>query len=434
MKTNISGFPEYLPSEQLAFNSIIRTIESIYQTYGYVPLETAAVERIDTLTSKGIDSKEVYALRRLNAQGDEGDKDIALRFDLTVPMARYVAQNYGSLNFPYRRYQCQPVWRGERPQLGRYRQFHQFDLDVVAENTLPLTADAEVIAAAWTALKTIIPPGKKFRMKLNNRKFLQGMLECFGFSNSSEQYIAIKIIDDYEKVNLETTLQKLKELNPKADGNGLISYLIKPNEEETSKLNLPKLGQEGLTELLTVKALVKELLNISTQEDADSIIFDFKIARGLDYYTGTVIETTLLDAPELGSICSGGRYDNLAASLSDRNLPGVGLSIGISRLAAWLMDQPPYNSMPATPAQLIVLGAAAPALCQHIRKAGIACELALGDKSPGQHFMAAEKRGIKFGIVAESPDFATIRTFATRQQAQVEATGIIPYLQTLLTQ
>lgn len=425
MKTHISGFPEYLPSEQLAFNTIIHTITGIYQNYGYVPLETAAVERIDTLTSKGIDSKEVYALRRLNAQGDDGDKDIALRFDLTVPMARYVAQNFADLTFPFRRYQCQPVWRGERAQKGRYRQFHQFDLDVVGDGSLPIVADAEVIAAAHDALVAILPQGTPFTMRVNNRKLLTGLVQGAGYAEGEQTYAAIKVIDDLEKIRDEEARERLAAINPQASVQKLI------DQTRTTNLNdltgLTPLAQQGVAELKEVLQTLDSLTG-----GTSNIVADLAIARGLDYYTGTVLETKLHAAPELGSICSGGRYDNLAASLSERNLPGVGLSIGISRLAAWLMDQPPYNSMPATPASIIVIGAAAPALCQQIRKAGLACELGLGDKSAGQHFMGADKRGIKYGIVAESADKATIRTFSTRQQAEVEAAGIVPYLQTLL--
>ncbi|TKW61303.1 MAG: histidine--tRNA ligase [Blastochloris viridis] len=425
MKTNISGFPEYLPSEQLAFNTIIHTITGIYQNYGYVPLETAAVERIDTLTSKGIDSKEVYALRRLNAQGDDGDKDIALRFDLTVPMARYVAQNFGDLSFPFRRYQCQPVWRGERAQKGRYRQFHQFDLDVIGDGTLPIVADAEVIAAAHDALVAVLPEGTPFTMRVNNRKLLTGLVQGAGYTADEQVYAAIKVIDDLEKIRDEDARERLAAINPSANVQKLIDQTRTANLNELT--GLTDLAQQGLSELKEVLSTLDGLTG-----GTSNIVADLSIARGLDYYTGTVVETKLHTAPELGSVCSGGRYDNLAASLSERNLPGVGLSIGISRLAAWLMDQPPYNSMPATPASIIVIGAAAPALCQQIRKAGLACELGLGEKSAGQHFMAADKRGIKYGIVAETPEKATIRTFSTRQQAEVEAAGVVPYLQTLL--
>ncbi|RYG86071.1 MAG: histidine--tRNA ligase, partial [Alphaproteobacteria bacterium] len=335
MRTNISGFPEYTPSEQLAFDAITSKIRHVYESFGYVPLETAAVERIETLTSKGIDSKEVYALRRLNAQGDDGDKDIALRFDLTVPLARYVAQNYSSLTFPFRRYQCQPVWRGERAQKGRYRQFHQFDLDVIADGKLPLEADAEILAAANTALTAVLPQGTAFTMRINNRKLLTGLVEGAGYAGD-DVYKAIKVIDDLEKVTREETINRLKAINTQAK----VEALLEAFDWDFQELqNLTPLAQEGKKELVSVLNTIKSLLPNTT-----NIVADLTIARGLDYYTGTVAETRLHAAPELGSICSGGRYDNLTASLSDRNLPGVGVSIGVSRLAAWLMDQPPYNS------------------------------------------------------------------------------------------
>ncbi|RYG60619.1 MAG: histidine--tRNA ligase, partial [Alphaproteobacteria bacterium] len=336
MRTNISGFPEYTPSEQLAFDAITSKIRHVYESFGYVPLETAAVERIDTLTSKGIDSKEVYALRRLNAQGDDGDKDIALRFDLTVPLARYVAQNYSSLTFPFRRYQCQPVWRGERAQKGRYRQFHQFDLDIIADGKLPLEADAEILAAANTALTAVLPQGTAFTMRINNRKLLTGLVEGAGYAGD-DVYKAIKVIDDLEKVSAEEAVKRLTEINGSANVQALLTHIKTTDFSTLTSLN--DMAQEGLTELQAVLATLNQLLPNST-----TLVADLTIARGLDYYTGTVAETRLHAAPELGSICSGGRYDNLTASLSDRNLPGVGVSIGVSRLAAWLMDQPPYNS------------------------------------------------------------------------------------------
>lgn len=404
MRTNISGFPEYTPSEQLAFDAITAKIRHVYESFGYVPLETAAVERIETLTSKGIDSKEVYALRRLNAQGDDGDKDIALRFDLTVPLARYVAQNYSSLTFPFRRYQCQPVWRGERAQKGRYRQFHQFDLDIIADGKLPVEADAEIIAAANMAITAVLPAGAAFTMRVNNRKLLTGLVEGAGYAGE-EVYKAIKVIDDIEKVTPEEAIERLIAINEKANVRTLLTQIKKTDLTTLTGLNA--LAQEGLTELQTVLATVSALLPNTT-----SIAADLTIARGLDYYTGTVVETRLHAAPELGSICSGGRYDNLTASLSDRNLPGVGVSIGVSRLAAWLMEQAPYNAMPATTAKLIVTGPNAATACQALRAEGIACELALGDKSAGQHFQNAQKRGINYGLVAEEK--LTLRPFNDR--------------------
>ncbi len=424
MRTNISGFPEYTPSEQLAFDAITAKIRTVYESFGYVPLETAAVERIETLTSKGIDSKEVYALRRLNAQGDDGDKDIALRFDLTVPLARYVAQNYGSLTFPYRRYQCQPVWRGERPQFGRYRQFHQFDLDVIADGKLDLAADAEILAAANQALTTILPQGTAFTMRINNRKLLTGLVEGAGYTGE-EVYKAIKVIDDLEKVSPEEAFARLATINSTAAVDTLLTQIR--TKDLTTLTGLNAQAQEGLQELQTVLATVAQLV-----PNNHTIVADLTIARGLDYYTGTVAETRLHAAPELGSICSGGRYDNLTASLSERNLPGVGISIGISRLAAWLMEQAPYNAMPATTAKVIVTGPNAASACQQLRAQGIACELALGDKSAGQHFQNAQKRGIEYGLVAEETKYS-LRIFATRAQDDYTLPELIPHLQRLFS-
>jgi histidyl-tRNA synthetase len=395
-KTNISGFPEYLPAEQLAFNSIVAKVTQVYQSFGFVPLETAAVERIDTLTSKGIDSKEVYALRRLNAQGDEGDKDIALRFDLTVPLARYVAQNYADLTFPFRRYQVQPVWRGERAQKGRYRQFHQFDIDTIGDATLPIAADAEILAAANLALTAILPAGTQFTMRVNNRQYLQNLCQKWGYS----AYEAIKIIDNLEKIPEAQAVQELATLNPAADGKKFITQL-KANQIDTSI--------EGAEQLQIVLTLTQQMLG-----GKGEVVADLTIARGLDYYTGTVVETRLESAPELGSICSGGRYDNLTESLSDRKLPGVGISIGLSRLAVWLMDQEPYKSTPASTASAIVTGPEAATAAAALRAAGLNVELALGDKSAGQHFQNAAKRGLQYGIVAENGTL-TLRPFATRQ-------------------
>ncbi|PZP39914.1 MAG: histidine--tRNA ligase [Pseudomonas fluorescens] len=422
----ISGFPEYLPAQQLAFDDITGKIAHIYKSFGYVPLETAAVERIDTLVSKGVDSKEVYALRRLNAaDGDDGSKELALRFDLTVPLARYVAQNYSSLVFPFRRYQVQPVWRGERPQYGRYRQFHQFDLDVIGDGALPIEADAEVIAAAHSALMAVLPTGAEFTMRVNNRKLLLGLVEGAGFSAGDEVYKAVKVIDDLEKVSAEEARSKLVAINGGAQVDELLATLKAGKVDGLTGLNAT--AAEGAEELKTVMTTVRALTG-----NAANIVIDMTIARGLDYYTGTVLETKLHAAPELGSICSGGRYDNLTASLADRNLPGVGLSIGISRLSAWLMQQPPYSTLGATTAKVIVTGPAAASLCQTLRAEGIPCELALGDKSAGQHFMNAQKRGIAYGIVAENIEKAVVRTFADRSQTELDTHALVPYLQTLL--
>jgi len=404
-KTNISGFPEYLPQQQLAFNAIVGKIAHVYQSFGFAPLETAAVERVETLTSKGIDSKEVYALRRLNAEGESGDKDIALRFDLTVPLARYVAQNYSELTFPFRRYQVQPVWRGERAQKGRYRQFHQFDIDTVADGTLPLAADAEILAAAYTALSAILPKGGKFTMRINNRKLLQGLVELAGYTTPEQNYQAIKVVDDLEKIPLAEAKKRLAAVNPKAEGATLLNWLTQDRLENLT--GLTGKAAEGLEELRQVLALAQTMAGKKA-----SIVADLTIARGLDYYTGTVMETRLEDAPELGSICSGGRYDNLTESLSNRKLPGVGISIGLSRLAVWLMDQEPYKSQAAATAQVLVACQNEELLPQYtrlaaqLRKEGVRVEQALSAQKLGTQLKNADKRGIRWAVIANDEEIA----------------------------
>lgn len=403
----ISGFPEYLPAQQRAFDAITTKIRQAYESFGYTSLETAAVERTETLVSKGIDAKEVYGLRRLAAGDDDttGAKELALRFDLTVPTARYVAQNYGQLVFPFRRHQIQPVWRGERPQKGRYRQFHQCDIDYIADGAgnLPLAADAEILACAFTALAVL---GIKFTMRVNNRKLLNGLFAQAGIAEENRT-AAIKIIDDIEKQPREVTLAKLQALTPKAKD--LLDVLM-----QKATVVVDDHTREGWEELQSVLAMTQAMLS----HEMKQIVPDYTIARGLDYYTGTVVETTLHDAPELGSICSGGRYENLAESLSDRALPGVGISIGLGRLGMWLVEQAPWKDYAATPAHMYVaygLGNVAGKL----RVAGLNVEVGLEDKPLGKQLMQAEKRGLTQAVVATAGETLTLRTFNTRTDEQV---------------
>lgn len=408
----ISGFPEYLPAQQRAFDAIVARIRAAYEQFGYTALETAVVERTDTLLAKGIDAKEVYGLRRLAAgEGEDGAKELALRFDLTVPTARYVAQNYGQLVFPFRRHQIQPVWRGERPQAGRYRQFHQCDIDYIADGAgaLPLAADAEILACAYTALKGL---GLKFTMRVNNRKLLNGLFAQAGIATPEARYAALKIIDDLEKQPREISLEKLAALTPKAAN--VLDVLTGKAEVVVDDFT-----REGWDELQAVLAQAKA----GVADKEVGIKADYTIARGLDYYTGTVVETVLHDAPELGSICSGGRYENLAENLSERALPGVGISIGISRLATWLMTQNPWQDMAATCAEVYVaygLGEVAAKL----RAVGLKVEEGLDDKPLGKQLMNAEKRGLRMAIVGVEGEMMTLRTFATRADAQCDAAAV----------
>ena len=421
----VSGFPEYLPAQQRGFASMVDKVRAVYEGFGFTPLETAAVERIETLTSKGIDAKEVYGLRRLAAE-DGGDKELALRFDLTVPLARYVVQNQGALAFPFRRYQVQPVWRGERAQAGRYRQFYQFDIDTIGDGSLPLAADAEVLAAAAAALDAL--GVGDFTMRLNNRKLLEGVLR---WAKAKDVKAAIKAVDDAEKVGWDVTEDLLVDkAGIAADVAPRLCRFLRKGEADSLEIpvgELDEAGREGMKELVEVLRLAHAMLPEALR---GRIVADFAIARGLDYYTGTVVETRLHAAPELGSICSGGRYENLTESLGKKKMPGVGISIGLSRLCAWLLGQPGYAGLAATPAKALVgakdgatLGDAA-RVAAALRAAGVAVEMALEADNIGKQFMRAEARGMAFGVTVGKDGKVSLKTFATRAEEPLDVAAI----------
>jgi histidyl-tRNA synthetase len=409
-----SGFPEYTPAQQRAFDWATTTIKGVYESFGFTPLETAAVEKLSTLESKGISAKEVYGIRRLNvAEGEDGGKDLALRFDLTVPTARYVVDNVGQLVFPFRRYQVQPVWRGERAQAGRYRQFYQFDIDTIGDGALPLAADAEIIAAGYSALRAL--GIDRFTIHLNSREFLVGMLDEYSFTDIPA---AIKVLDDYEKVGEEITLEKLSGLTQPKLANDFMASIKAIIKTMNTRL-LSQKSRDSVEKILALCDILEAMLG--KEVVAQYIRFNPLIARGLDYYTGTVVETKLEDAPELGSIMSGGRYEDLAASLGKKKMPGVGISIGISRLMTYLLGLPDYQ-MAATPADVLVAvadEAALPqmaAVAQKLRAVGVKVELAFPGKGLGQQLQTAEKRGLKWAVTGIEGNSVKLREFASRKE------------------
>lgn len=424
----VSGFPEYLPRQQRAFALAVDRIRGVYEHFGFTPLETAAVERAETLLAKGIEAKEVYGLRRMAAE-DGGDKELALRFDLTVPLARYVVQNQNDLVFPFRRYQVQPVWRGERAQAGRYRQFYQFDIDTIGDGALPLAADAEVLAAGAAALEEL--GVSDFTLRVNNRKLLSGLLRWAEITGDN-QMLAIKVIDDAEKVGWEKTQAALAAL-----GTPLAAPLVQVLRATEplrvlQEVELDDDGRAGAVELATVLELARGMGTPSTRIRAD-----LTIARGLDYYTGTVVETRLHAAPELGSIMSGGRYDNLAANLGKKAMPGVGISIGISRLCSWLLAQEPYASVAASPAT-VLLACQDEALLGHyalvagqLRQAGVAVEQAFGGKLATQ-LKNADKRGLRYALIIGQQEkdsgTAMLKDLTTGTQESVTVAEVVKQL------
>ncbi|WP_235075682.1 histidine--tRNA ligase [Holospora undulata] len=401
--TNISGFPEFLPKEQIAFNKVIEKIKEQFELYGFIPLDTPAVERVATLLAKGNDS-EIYGLHRL--AGDEGAKEkaLALRFDLTVPLARYVAQHYGQITFPYRRYHIAPVWRGERPQAGRYRQFYQCDIDVVSVGELPLIYDAETLSIIYNVFKAI--GVERFIIKINNRFLLTGMIKSFGVLESSVDLV-MRTIDKAEKISKDALDNELRNYGISQINTEVLSGLIAKrltNKEWIEYLESIGSNEEFFKGVEELKKVMKFLKDFGVQDQYIQI--DPTLARGLNYYTGTVSETRLVDFPELGSVCGGGRYENLVGSFSNKRFPGVGFSIGVSRLIPKLIEFGVIHANQETTATVLV-SVQDPALvpfyikiAKTFRIKGVNTEIYLSKASLAVQMKYADKKGFKFIIIA----------------------------------
>ena len=328
--SKISGFPEYLPHQQQEFQKIIQKIKKIFERFCALPIETPAVERLETLLKKGGNPKEIYTLGRLAENYDKQKNELGLRFDLTIPLARYVSQHFSKLTFPFRRYQIQPVWRGERAQKGRYRQFYQCDFDIIGSENLSNSYDAEIlliIAEIMEALKI-----KNYKIRLNNRAILTSILDYFGVEDKNLELV-FKLLDKKNKIDSAQFQLELKNYVPATRQKEFQDFFsLSSNKEVIQEIEniIQKIGSiEIKKEYIKFMALY-EVLKKSTNNDP--FYLDLSIVRGLEYYTGVIFETTLNEYSELGSICSGGRYDNLAKQLGKRKLPGVGFSIGLSRL------------------------------------------------------------------------------------------------------
>lgn len=403
MSSHISGFLEFLPKEQILFNKIIDLIRLKFESYGFIPLETSAVERAETLLSKGNDN-EIYGIYRL-AEEDviSAKKDMGLRFDLTVPLARYVAKNYGQLVFPYRRYQIAPVWRGERPQSGRYRQFYQCDIDIINEGELSDSFDAELVAIVYDIFTAINL--KKFTIKINNRKILTGLMKSYGVNDPAE---AIKVIDKFAKISKDQFISELSVLSLTQDqieqlvnlislemnNDDMINYLVNFCNDDEFLL--------GVTELRFLLERVRAF-----GVDENNIKITPALARGLNYYTGTIYETQLDEYPSFGSIAGGGRYANLVSGFGNKSLPGVGLSIGITRLFPKLIEMGVLKTGEESIAPIIITSQNHDLLSNYIiiakklRDFGFFVELYLQEKALANQLKYASKKGFKFALIAD---------------------------------
>ena len=327
----LSGFAEFMPNEQIAFNRILDAIRQSYEQFAFTPLDTPVLELSEVLLAKagGETEKQIYSFQK-------GDNNLSMRFDLTVPLAKYVAMHAGQLTFPFRRYQIGKVYRGERPQKGRYREFYQADVDIIGNGHLSLYHDAEIIGVIYTTLTAVGLPA--FTIHVNNRKVLSGF---FAALNLTEQITDIlRVIDKIAKIGADNVRAELVDLGlNEAQCNQVMAFI------QTSGSNVAKIEaleqmnvdsdtfKEGVQELKTV---VESAVLAGVPPEVIDV--DLCIARGLDYYTGTVYETTINDYPQIGSICSGGRYENLAGYYTSQKLPGVGVSIGVTRLFSQLME------------------------------------------------------------------------------------------------
>jgi histidyl-tRNA synthetase len=398
----LPGFMELLPEDQIAFNRMYDTIRSVYERYGFLPLDTPTIELSEVLLAKagGETEKQIYRF-------DKGDTDLALRFDLTVPLARYVAQHQQDLVFPFKRYQMSKVFRGERPQKGRFREFYQCDIDVIGLDSLDIVYDAEMPAIICQVFKEL--DFGSFTIRLNNRKVLNGFFSELGYADKIGDIL--RTIDKLEKMGKDAVNEELKEFGVAAgDIERILAFIaIKgSNDEVLAALKAQNIADEryqaGVSEL---EAVIGYLRRFGIAEENFRI--DLTIARGLDYYTGTVFETMLNDYPSMGSICSGGRYDNLADYYTDQKLPGIGISIGLTRLFYQLKENGLVKSNAGSLARVIVIPMGeddmneAIAVAAKVRGEGIPADVYYQQKGMKQKMKYAARLGIPYAaIIGES--------------------------------
>ena len=321
----LPGFMELLPNEQILFDQMKTKIEETYKRFGFLPIDTPIIEYSNVLLAKagGETEKQIYRF-------EKGDTDLSLRFDLTVPLAKFVAKNYGEISFPFRRYQIGKVFRGEKPQKGRYREFYQCDVDIIGDGQLDVVNDAEIISIIYSTFKNL--GFDNFTVRVNNRKILNGLYESMGQKENSVSIM--RIIDKIDKIGKDKVKEELKEIAiPEEAINKIIEFIEINGNSDEKITRLKGLNISSETYDAGIKELEEVVRNLRLMQIPEkNFNVDLTIARGLDYYTGTVYETFLNDYRELGSVCSGGRYENLAENYTDRPLPGVGMSIGLTRL------------------------------------------------------------------------------------------------------
>ncbi len=422
----ISGFPEWLPAQRMIEQRVLDRIRSTFELYGFAPLETRAVEPLETLLSKGETSKEVYLLHRLQAEAQgSADDQLGLHFDLTVPFARFVVENAGKLQFPFRRYQIQKVWRGERPQEGRYREFLQADIDVVNRDTLPFHFDTEMPLVIGDALSGL--PIPRVRIQVNNRKVCEGFYRGLGLADTAQ---VLRTVDKLDKIGPAKVAALLVETAGATDAQAAACLELAAISAEDGSF-VDAVRKLGVTDPLLDEGL-EELVRVieTAREHAPGLaVAELKIARGLDYYTGTVYETQLEGYERFGSICSGGRYDNLASTGSQR-YPGVGISIGVTRLLGLLFGRDALTVSRPVPTCVVVAlphedqRPACDRIATALRRRGIPTEVAPAAAKFGKQIQFADRRGIPYVWFPGDPD--TVKDLRSGEQVEADAASWQP--------
>ena len=419
----LSGFMELLPEKQAKLEKMMAVLRQTYSLYGFAPLDTPAIEDAKILLAKGggETEKQIYRFQK-------GDSDLALRFDLTVPLAKYVALHYNDLAFPFRRYQISKVYRGERAQRGRFREFYQADIDIIGDGKLDVLNEAEIPAIIYQVFRGF--GLSRFQIRVNNRKILNGF---YGMMNLTEKSGDImRTVDKLDKIGAEK-VQNILITDCGLTENEAVEILrfiaISGTNEEVLQALEGYAGKNEMFDqgLLELRQVTDNLAAFGVPEENFAV--DLTIARGLDYYTGTVYETTLLDHPEIGSVCSGGRYDNLAGYYIDKELPGVGISIGLTRLFYVLDEQGLLNpKLPSAPADALVLPMTedpAPAinLCQSLRNAGVRVQLYGEKKKFKQKMSYADRLGVPYAVFLGEDEISegvcSVKNMVTGEQVKL---------------
>lgn len=441
----VTGFPEWLPEVRLVEQQWFDHIRRVFESYGFCSIETPSVEELDVLRAKGEVDKEIYVIERLHKdENDKSDARLALHFDQTVPLARYVAQNFNELVFPFKRYQMQRVWRGERPQAGRFREFYQCDIDVIGIDTLPLHFDAEMPAIMWEVMNGLQGmEGEKIRIEINNRKIIIGFIRSIGYQDLETITKITRAIDKIEKIGQEGFERETRSIfNNGEDHKNFLTKMAPffasvmlgdyDSPEDAVKYSREMMlkriiynetydptFEEGLDELELVMSNLKHL-------PKGAVVANLGMVRGLDYYTGTVYETRFVDDPGYGSICSGGRYDDLAGSYINKNLPGVGISVGFSRLFARMVDQKKIDITRKSPAHILLVMTAEDRrgeiskTAQALRARGFNVEMYHAAKKIPDQLKYASRKGIPFVWFAEEDGTHQVKNMSSGEQTKTD--------------